>query len=187
MSDYNQKRTFTDVGVDPVKGAEIFSLVGIRDSDFVSPQRVALIKDVVSYFQSRPNMKHEISKVLYGNPHEDRLHLLWTYSNIQIEKQKAIESLDREKLSEELQAKIDEGHLPKSDIERTLDEINMKKEIIVKNNLVRRQKERELKSQAAEHARKRQASDLEQLELEKMRNDLEHVVDIENKKEYHGW
>jgi hypothetical protein len=111
-------KQFTSPGFDPVKGAEIMTLLGISDASILSiPRYQSQITSIIKYYSGRPNARAEILKVLNGKQ-GNKLDIIWTHTELLKEKQFTLNKLDAQDFDKDVAAEITAGHIskPKRDL-----------------------------------------------------------------------
>lgn len=104
--------TFSDIGIDPIEGAEIFDIVGIYQQDLLDPKKFHKAKDIVKFFQGINNKRWVMTKILSGKPRSDRMDIIWEYVQLQNERQSQLKILDKDVFTPEIRKKLEENDIP---------------------------------------------------------------------------
>lgn len=113
---------------DPVEGAEVMNLLGVSGDDLNIPGKYSKIKDVISYFKGRRDTRYMILKTISGK-HGEKLDILWTWVQLQQEKEKRISKLNPTDFTEDIQKELEQKILTKEN----LDTVKKQTELRVKD------------------------------------------------------
>lgn len=89
---------------------DIMSLLGVEPKDQMSPIRMRRIQEIISYFKDKKNARRDILKIL-SKDRGDKIDTVWTWAQLQQEKNRVLKSVDRTNLDEEVVSELDNGHL----------------------------------------------------------------------------
>lgn len=91
---------FSDLGVDPVEGAEIIDHMGITQGELSDPQMFGKVKDIIQYFQGKEDKRFVLNKILAGKGIGDKITHVLGYVTLRKERDQIINNLS--KLEEEI-------------------------------------------------------------------------------------
>jgi len=119
---------FSSLSTSTEEGAEIMTLLGLAHYDLDNPRKFSMAKDITSYFNGKPDARSQILKILSKGMGQDKLDIIWTFVELQKEKERAIKELDPDHFEEDIVEQIKTGILTKDNIAR------IKKDIEVYDN-----------------------------------------------------
>lgn len=85
---------FSDLNVDPIEGAEIMRLAGIQPDDLRDHVTVSKIRDIMGFFQGKPDKNFMISKLLTGKIGVNPVDHLWGYATLRTNYEKILKQAD---------------------------------------------------------------------------------------------
>jgi len=112
---------------DPIYNADVMSAMGIDPNHLQNAGIYGRVKDVLDYFQGRKNPRQEILKLIStktGNP----LDTVWTYVQLQKEKQARLAKLNPEDFEPDVAEEIVAGHITIAKKQRIRKDIQQRKE-----------------------------------------------------------
>ena len=112
------------VGLNPIEGSEIMELLSVPTYDLEDPHRFLRIKEVVEYFQDKPDRRHQILKIIFNRPGDDKLDVVWTWVQLRIEMEKRIHQLDPKEFTEDVQKDIEEEYLTSKNLSIIKKQVN---------------------------------------------------------------
>lgn len=134
-----------NLGFDPIIGSEIIELLGLADYEVNNPKKYQQLKDVVDYYATDDNRRFSILKLLAGKQGE-KLDIVWTYVELQREKQAKVQSLNPQDFEKDVAEEITKGYVTKDNIKKVKDDIQKRKEELKKKQLEEERYERKVDS-----------------------------------------
>lgn len=109
---------FSDIGIDPIEGAEIFEVLGIYDQDLQDPRRFSMVREIAHYLKGQPNKRFAVNKIM--KPGVDRIEHFWTYIQLRKEMGNRVDGLKNfaTEFTDEIQQEINEGYLSNEAMEK---------------------------------------------------------------------
>ena len=126
---------FSSLSTSTEEGAEIMTLLGLAHYDLDNPRKFSMARDITSYFSGQPDARSQILKIISKGHGQDKLDMVWTYVELQKEKQNAIKELNPEQFAEDIEEQIKTGILTKENIAR------IRKDIEVHDNKLKQRRE----------------------------------------------
>lgn len=103
-------------GVDPIEGSEIMHLLDFGGDDLKDMKKFNKLQDVISYLKGRKDKRSLILKVIQGKRSEDSLDAVWTWVQLQAEKERHISSLDPQDFTEDIHEQLKQKILTKDNL-----------------------------------------------------------------------
>lgn len=157
--------TFSDIGIDPIEGAEIYEVVGIYDHDFSDPRRFSMIKDIVSFLKGKQNKRFLVNRIM--KPGVNRIEHLWTYIQLKKEMGDKVDGLKgfAAEFTEDVQKEMNSGYLSGEAIAKMEKQVgNMAIQIDQQKKAFLKQTE-ELKKKQAEVAAREQEQETKAIKI----------------------
>lgn len=124
---------------DPIIGADIMNMLGIGGEKADIPSVFGRVSEIAEYFQSKGDYKYEVLKVLNSRiAREDKLGALWSYVQLQKQKNSKIEQLNPHDFGEDVVNELNQGFLTTG-----------RKKLILEN--IKAQKQRLIEEQRFQH------------------------------------
>jgi hypothetical protein len=123
---------FNSLNLDPLLATQIIRLLGMREYEINIPQRYNQLRDIVTYLQHSSNPRAEVLKVLSKSYGGDRLDTVWTYIELQKEKDNKIKQLDPKDFEPDIEAELKQGILTKEKVKRVKSDIEIRKQQLKK-------------------------------------------------------
>ena len=112
------------VEIDPVEGPEIMNLLSIPTHSLEDPRSFNRIREVVEYFQGKPDRIQSILKIISARPGDDKLDVVWTYIQLRKEMAKKIQELNPQDFTENIQEEIKQEYITKGSIDTVKSQLN---------------------------------------------------------------
>ena len=78
--DFNE--TFTNLGVDPIEGADIMMRAGITVDQLNDMSTFSKVREIMAFFANRPDGKFVMTKLLTGKPGINAVDHLCSYAKL---------------------------------------------------------------------------------------------------------
>lgn len=104
--------------IDPLIGTEIMELLGVPPYALDDPKQFKQVHEIVSYFQGRPDYRHRLLSLVQKRPKSDKLDTVWTWLQLQKEREDKIASLNPNLFAPDIAEEIVNGYLTKDAIKR---------------------------------------------------------------------
>lgn len=134
-------KTITPANFDPLEGAEIMTLMGLDPARMSIPRVAAQFEDILRHFAGSPDKRQTILKVMMKSG--DKLDNLWTYVQLQKEKQAKLQNFNPEDFEPDVAKEIVSGHI-------TIDKKQRIRESIKKRRETQKHKEQEQQARKQE-------------------------------------
>lgn len=118
--------TISPTQYDPLDGAEIMSLIGFDPGRLTIPRIAAQVQDIIKHFTKTPDYRMKILKVMMKSG--DKLDNLWTYVQLQKEKEAQLSILRPDDFEQDVAAEIVSGHITLDKKQRIRDSIKQRRE-----------------------------------------------------------
>jgi len=92
-------QAFSNIGVDPILGAQIMEAIRANEEDLMDPKRVKKIQDIVRFFKNVENPENLIRRITSGKL-ENRLEHLWEWVELNKAQQEEMEKVGIDDSSE---------------------------------------------------------------------------------------
>lgn len=112
---------------DPIFNADIISAMGVDPNQLQNASIAGRVKTILDYYKGNPNARMEVLRVVSkrpGNP----LETVWTYVQLQREKQAKLQTLDPQDFEPDVAQEIVSGHMTIAKKNRVLADIKARKE-----------------------------------------------------------
>ena len=169
---------FSDLGIDPIEGAEIVDLLGIGQHEFDIPQRFRKLSHIIKFFQGRPDKRWTILNIISGKP-GNRLDLVWEWLSLMEEKQEILAGLEPEFFTEVIQGEIKGGHISLKNINTVVDQLNVREQELIKMGGDIKIKERDLERKEKVQEAANKASDkLSTKKVEELKSAMKQLTKV---------
>lgn len=88
------ERNFSDLGIDPIKGAEIMQLLNVSPFDLQEPAKFQRVRDIVDFLKKYEDYSFLINKITLGK-NVDKVDHVWGYIELNKQKQQKLTELQR--------------------------------------------------------------------------------------------
>lgn len=158
--------------IDPIRGTELMSLLGVEYYDLDSPKKFQMFSDISDYFQGNRDMRFQVLKVISSKPFANKLDMVWGYVQLAKERRDKIRSLNPEHFTEDIQKEIKNEYLGRDSIKFLKEQARQREQKIT--DLLRTQVKEKREEQFRE--RKESASNEKALSESESRNAREQLV-----------
>ena len=145
---------FSDLNIAPGVGADIMQILGVSATDLNFPKKLQQVQDITNYFKTFKNYREKILDVVLtschhlGRPSEDKIDMVWSYVQLQLERQNKISSLDPNDFEPNVEQEIKNRYLTKENISRVKEDIS--KRIKQEKGIIEDMQEKKQKTQLEE-------------------------------------
>lgn len=115
-------QNFTSLRIDPIAGTEILDILGLSTYDLDNPKKYSMIREVVEFYKGQ-NARGSILRILSKQPYMDKLDAIWTYVQLQKEKQEKLQQLEPTDFEPDIEEQLKAKYLTKDNLKRVKDEI----------------------------------------------------------------
>jgi len=133
--------SFTSLNLDPLIATQVIGLLGMKEYEISNPHKYQQLRSIVTYFQTKDNPRFEILKVLSKNPGMDNLTAVWTYVELQTEKQNKLQKLQPDDFQPDIEEQLRKGFMTRDSIKKVQSDLAKRKRELAK------QKQRETQEQ----------------------------------------
>lgn len=100
-----------------ISQADLVYLLDVTDIDLNDPRRFRKVHDVLNFFKGDDAAKSRILKVLAKDRREDKLDAIWTWVQLEADRQAKIASLNPDDFTEDIQEELKQGFLSREKIQ----------------------------------------------------------------------
>lgn len=116
------------------ESSQIMELLAIAPYELENPRRFSMLQDVAKYFKGRPDLRSRILKIT-SKHYGDKLEGLWSFVELENEKQRAIQKLDPSQFEEDIEEQLRTGILTKENIARIKKDIEIREKDLRKERI----------------------------------------------------
>lgn len=134
------------------EGTDLMHLLGVSFIDLDNPARSRKFESVLRYFKDDSSARRQVLKIISRDNRDDKLDAVWTWVQLELERQEALKELDPQDFTDDVQSELKQGYLSQEKIEELKGEMD---------RLEREQqaKQVEAKIERAQDVHQRQAED----------------------------
>lgn len=151
---------FTNLGIDPIEGTQIVQALNIQPWEFENAIRFHKIKDIVQFFRGNENAQKMIHRLTMNSAGTDKIDFVWSWMQLEGEKQKALGELNPDDFDDTVQAEIKDGHITEEKLRRIEQDLEQREKEIAR-------KEERLRDKRREHRKEQKDLAEREVELEK--------------------